>query len=281
MRILGKFPVVTIAIIVLVVLSSAAFAEGEDAAAKAANNKSDKSGTNPINFQDDVRIYSEYSWINTEGEGNQSVTTLEFRTPFAGGKWAFRLRQDYSYLGADLDNDGEDDVNETGTGDLDFRFVTIIHQFGMNAFAGAMEVFLNTANDEVLGSGATVLGPQMFYARFFRGGWGPYKGGLFAPGLQYQRSVEEDPGRGKINKVLIDLNFLLMGKSKKHWFFMDPQIIFDLETHQEFAIIDLEWGLMLPWKGQSVYVRPAFGVGHDRPVDYGIEFGYKVVGFGS
>ena len=274
MRVYMMARLASIALVTSVALSSAGLAEE-------LASKEDKTGTNPINFQDEVRFYSEYSWLNTEGDGNQNVATFEFRTPFAGGKWAFRMRQDFSYLGADFDNDGSDDVNETGTGDLDFRFLTVFHQKGMNAFAGAMEVFLNTANDEVLGSGATVLGPQAFYVRFFRGGMGPYKGGLFAPGLQYQRSVEEDPGRGKINQVLIDLNFLMMGKSKKHWFFTDPQFIFDLETHEEFAIIDLEWGRMLPWKGQSVYVRPAFGVGHDRPVDYGIEFGYKVVGFGS
>jgi hypothetical protein len=209
------------------------------------------------------------------------VTTFEFRTPFAGGKWQFRMRQDVADLSADFNNDGVDDVNESGVGDFDMRFTTVLHMKGMNAFAGAMEIFLNTANDEELGSGATILGPQAFYVRFFRGGMGPYQGGLFAPGVQYQRSIEEDPGSSEIEKILVDLNFFVMGKSKKHWFFTDPQIIFDLETHDKFAIVDLEWGRMLKWKGQSVYLRPAFAVGADRPTDYGVEIGYKIVGFGS
>lgn len=39
--------------------------------------KKDKTGTSPINFQRDLRVYSEYSWPNTEGDGIQNVTTVE------------------------------------------------------------------------------------------------------------------------------------------------------------------------------------------------------------
>ena len=64
----------------------------EGLAKEAVTDKNDKSGTNPINFQRDLRIYNEYLWLNTAGDGNQNVTTLEFRTPFADGKWQFRTR---------------------------------------------------------------------------------------------------------------------------------------------------------------------------------------------
>ncbi len=57
--------------------------------------KADKTGTNPINFTNDARIYNEFQWLNTEGDGNQNITTLEFRTPFLDGKWQFRLRARY------------------------------------------------------------------------------------------------------------------------------------------------------------------------------------------
>ena len=248
-------------------------------------DKSDKTGTNPINFQNDVRIYNEYSWLNTAGDGNQNLTTLEFRTPFMDGKWQYRFRARYNVLKADLNDDGSDDVDESGLGDMDMRFLTVPYVVGANAFAYALEVFFDTASDDALGSGTTSLGPQVFYVRFFRGGFGPYKGGgLFAPGLQYKFSVDEDDGRSDTNQILIDLNLLMMGTSKKFWFFTDPQIIFDLENDTEFAIIDLEFGWMMAnwWpdlKGHSFYIRPAFGVGNDRPIDYAVEFGYKVVGW--
>ncbi len=276
MRVFGKFSIVTIAIVVSVALSSVGLA-GESEHTK----KSDKTGTNPVNLQDEIRVYNEYSWLNTEGDGKQNLATLEFRTPFAGGKWAFRFRLDHTYFAADFDDDGNDDVNETGIGDFDMRFLTIFALKGKNAFAVAMEVFLNTASDPALGAGTTALGPQVFYARFFTGGFGPYQGGLFAPGVQWRHSLDEDPGRSKTRTLAIDLNFLMMAKSKKHWFFANPQIIRDTENNTEFAIIDIEFGRMLKWKGQSYYIRPAIGVGADRLTDYGLELGYKFVGFGS
>ena len=49
--------------------------------------KADKTGTNPINFTYDARIYNEFQWLNTEGDGNQNITTLEFRAPILDGKW--------------------------------------------------------------------------------------------------------------------------------------------------------------------------------------------------
>ena len=70
----------------------AASSDEADLAKSVSTNKNDKSGTNPINFQRDLRIYNEYLWLNTAGDGNQNLTTLEFRTPFAGGKWQFRAR---------------------------------------------------------------------------------------------------------------------------------------------------------------------------------------------
>ena len=247
--------------------------------------KSDKTGTNPVNFQRESRLYNEYTWLNTEGDGDQNVTTFEFRTPFANGKWQFRMRARYNILTADFNDDGVDDVDESGFGDMDVRFLTVPYFKGTNAIAYGLEAFFNTASEDTLGTGSTSLGPQVFYAKFFRGGFGPFKGGgLFAPGLQYKFSVHEDAGRDDVDQTIIDLNFLMMGTSKQYWFFTDPQIIFDNENDTEFAIVDLEFGLMMTkwWpdmKGHSFYIRPSFGVGTDRPTDGSIELGYKIVGW--
>ena len=159
------------------------------------------------------------------------------------------------------------------------RFLTI---FSMNmekktAWAGGLEVFLDTASEDVLGSGTTSLGPQIFYVKFL-------PRGLFAPGLQYKFSVDEDSGRSDTDQILIDLNYLRMGLDKQSWFFTDPQIVIDNENNVEFAIVDFEWGwMMTKWKkdlkGHSFYVRPSIGVGGHRPTDGSIEIGYKIVGW--
>lgn len=237
----------------------------------------DKTGTNPINFQREFRVYNEYQWLDTEGDGNQNITTMEFRTPFAGGKWQFRTRARFNDIEADIDDDGSDDINESGLGDIDFRLLTVPYLQGRNAFAVALEVFLDTASEDELGAGSTSLGPQIFGVRFF-------KRGLFAPGLQYKFSVDEDDDRDDTRQILIDLNLLILAEDKQSWFFTDPQIVIDDEADEEFALIDLEFGWMMQqWfpdlVGQSVYVRPSFSVGADRPTDGSLEFGYKFVGW--
>jgi hypothetical protein len=85
----------------------------------------DQTGTNPINFTFDARLYNEYLWLNTEGDGDKNVTTLEFRHPFLDGKFQFRTRVRVAHLEADLTGNGHDDVDEFGLGEIDFRFLTV------------------------------------------------------------------------------------------------------------------------------------------------------------
>jgi len=236
----------------------------------------DKTGTNPINFQKDFRVYNEFSLLNAAGDGIQNLTTLEFKTPFAGGKWQFRVRGKFNLIEADFNNDGIDEVDESGFGDMDMRFLTVpyVDMAKKQAVAFGLEVFLDTASEDVLGTGTTSLGPQVFYVKFL-------KRGLFAPGLQYKFSVDEEAGRSEVDQVLIDLNYLLMAKDKQSWFFTDPQIVIDNENDIEFAIVDVEFGWMMSkWtdlKGHSFYVRPSAGVGGHRPTDGSLEIGYKII----
>ncbi len=240
----------------------------------------DKTGTNPVNFLREIRVYNEYTVLNTEGDGNQNLTTAEIRLPFADGKWQWRMRARlFNSIEADLNDDGSDDLDDSGMGDWDMRFLTVLdlNMETGTAWAAGLEVFLNTADVDVLGAGSTSLGPQVFYVKFL-------PTGLFAPGLQYKFSIDEDDGRDEVDQILIDLNYLKMADDKQSWFFTDPQIVFDNENDIEFAIVDLEWGWMMStWfddlPGQSFYLRPSFGVGADRPTEGSIEFGYKIVGW--
>ncbi len=269
-------------------LPSLAVAQGSSAE-DIAQDTSDKSGTNPVNFQRDLRFYNEYSWLNTAGDGNQNVFTVEYRQALFDGEWQFRAKVPFvSSLTADFNNDGIDDIDESGLGDANFRLLKKPWFKGAHAIAIAFEVFLNTASEDVLGSGTTTLGPQIFYAYFY--GRNPipipgYRGGgLFAPGLQYRFSIDEDAGRSDTDAIAIDINYLAMSEDKTRWLFINPQILSDRENNQDYAFFDIEFGwMMAKWnpekKGQSFYIRPTFTIGHDRPTDYGIELGYKFVGW--
>ena len=66
-------------------------AHAQDAnAEQIAGDTSDKSGTNPVNFQRDLRFYNEYSWLNTAGDGNQNALTMEYRQPLFDGEFVLR-----------------------------------------------------------------------------------------------------------------------------------------------------------------------------------------------
>ena len=212
----------------------------------AVTDKNDKSGTNPINFQRDLRIYNEYLWLNTAGDGNQNLTTLEYRTPFAGGKWQFRTRIPYNKLTADVNGNGMDDIDDSGLGDINFRLMTVPVLKGANGFAVGVEAFLNTASEDSPRGGHHVAGPCCLLGPFFPGRFRALeKGRSFCAGLQYKFSVDEDEGRDKTEQAIIDINLLLQAEDGQSWLFAEPQIVFDRENDAEFAIMDIELGWMM------------------------------------
>ena len=260
--------------------SAEVFADEAADAKLAAAKKADKTGTNPINFTFDARLYNEYMWLNTAGDGNQNVTTFEFRMPILKGKWQFRLRTRFTDLKADTNDDGVDNLDETGMGDSDIRFLTVpyLNMAKKKAVAFGLEVFFDTASEDELGSGATSLGPQVF-AVYFK----PFGGfvDLVAPAYQHKFSIDEDSGRSKVHQGLIDVFFLKMRNNKAGWIMVDPQFVLDYENNIEFMILDLEYGTMLDklfgTTGHSTYMRPSIGIGSDRPTDGSIEIAYKII----
>ena len=244
-----------------------------------ADMKKDKTGTNPINFTFDLRVYNEYLWLNTAGDGNQNVTTLEYRQPFLEGKYQFRTRIRGVGIEADLNNDGIDDRDSSGLGEVDFRFLTVpyVNMKARQAVAVGFETFLPTGN-AVVGSERLSFGPQVFAVFFAPFG---IKGTLIAPAYQHKFSVWEDDGVANLHQGLIDIFLLWSSSDKQNWALIDPQIVIDYKNDIVFSLIDVEVGMMLDQflgtKGHSAYLRPSVGIGGNRPTDGSIEVGYKVV----
>jgi len=235
----------------------------------------DKTGTNPMNFTYDARLYDEYRWLNTDGDGSQNLVTAEFRAPFAGGKWQIRGKIRRTDLKADFNNDGFNDVNEGGFGDTDIRVMTVPYMSMEKKLAVAVgvEAFIDTASDDALGTGATSLAPFIFLGFF--NPIGP--GSIFVPGYQHTFSVKEANGRDKVHGGLIDMFLVKTWKSNKYWGYVDPQIILDYEEHTEFMLLEFQAGMMVGPAGHSMWAMPSFGVGTHRPYDFSLEIGYKIV----
>lgn len=233
-------------------------------------DKADKSGTNPIAFTYDARIYNEYQHLDLPGDAHLNVTTFEFRAPIAGGKWQFRTRLTASDL--EVDKAG---VDESGVGDMNFRFLSVpyMNMKSLTAVAVGLEVFLPTG-DDILSTNAYTLGPQAFFVVFK-----PLDGlvDLIAPGYQHQFSVYEQNDADKVHLGLIDFFVLKMFNNKQQWLLLDPQGIINYEQETEWVQFDVEVGTMLPIDGHSLYVRPSAGMGSDAPYDYSCEVGYKII----
>ena len=155
----------------------------------------DKTGTNPINFSFDARIYNENIWLNSPENSEQNSTTLEFRAPIFEGNWQFRARTRFVDVSLDTDGDGKRELNESGIGDTDFRFLTVPYTDFPNkiAIATGIEVFLPTA-EKGLGSRRLSFGPQVFAVFFSPFG---ISDSLIAPAYQHKFSVYEETLRYK------------------------------------------------------------------------------------
>ncbi len=231
----------------------------------------DSSGTNPINFTYDFRIYSEFQQFNAQGDNGGALLTFEYRVP-VGEKWQLRGRFRGATRSFDPEGDGTSETT-TGVGDFDLRLLTVPYASKKLAVATGLEVSLDTASSGVLGEGKTSLGPQAFLVWFEPGG---VKGTLFAPAVQYVFDVAGDDARTDVDRFQFDFFYLWLSESKKHWALFDPQLVIDNENNKEFGQIEIEVGQMM-FGATSSYIRPGFGVGSDRPLDWNIELGFKVI----
>jgi hypothetical protein len=263
-RRISRVSIVSIVLAGVVAGLSSATAQTSEADVKAKFEK-DKTGTNPMNFTYDARIYNEYQWLNPTGSRN--VTTLEFRAPFASGKWQFRAK--VRGVGVDAGP-----VDEYGFGDTDLRVMTVpyINMQKRIALAPGLEVSIDTASHAATGSGSTSLAPFIFLAYFNPIG----KGSIFVPGYQQFFSVSTDEGRRSVNWGLIDMFLVKTYDANKYWAYVDPQIILDYQNSDEYMLLEIQGGMMVA-EAQSVYLMPSFGLGSDRPYDFSLELGYKVI----
>ena len=245
------------------------------------DQKADKTGTNPINFTHDFRVYHEASKleIDGDGDGDQNVTTIEFRAPIVDGKWQFRTRLRFNSLEVDNNNDGINEVDATGVGVVDMRLLTVpyLNMKERKALAVGIELFLPTG-DEITGSQTLSLGPQVFGVVFAPFG---ISNSLVAPAVQYKFSIDEEAGVDDVKQLLFDVFFLKTFAGKQYWMMINPQYVIDDKKDLGFGFLDAEFGMMLDkyfgTKGHSAYLRPSVGYGGDAVTESAIEVGYKVI----
>jgi hypothetical protein len=254
-----------------------------------AQAQEDNTGTNPVNFTYDFRLYAEMASL-PQDDGSLITNTIEFRWPFGrdvaklkgedtgspfhdmGKQWGMRLRTRHSDLNLDLPEAGNTSVS--GIGDFDARLLYLPYVRPKTIIALGLEAFFDTATNDAIGSGKTSLGPTLIGV--FPGLLG--RGSLFAPAYQYVFDIAGSDDSGDISRSQIDLYFVWALAAGANWLIVDPQVIFDHENDITPALVEAEWGFMIaPSIGVSGWLRPGVGIGADRLYDWNFETGLKFV----
>lgn len=229
--------------------------------------KKDNSGTNPVNFTYDFRMWMEIE--SFDGDNAFTKQSFEYRAPISKTVAArFRGYKIDVSLGS-----GPLSSTTTGFGDMDARVIWVPKVSQKGAIALGLEATFNTASHSILGTGKTTLGPQAFLVFFQPFG---IKGAILAPAYQYVFDVAGDDSRSDIRRSAFDLFFVWLAADKKHWATINPTIVIDHENNKEFGVFEVEGGQMM-FGPTSSYIRPGIGIGSDRPYEWNIEFGFKVI----
>ncbi len=248
--------------VTVVLFCSSVFATG---AVAADGGEQDNSGTNPVRFTHDFRIYMETMSL-PGGDHALTKTTFEFRVPLSE-RLAFRTRIPHATLSIDGGS------TTTGLGDIDARLLYLPVIKKSWALATGLEAFFNTATHDLLGSGKTSLGPQIFFVKFAPFG---LKGALLAPAYQYVFDVAGSDARPDVRRHGFDLFGVWLAPSKKNWVVINPQYVIDEENSSETLQLETELGQMM-FGATSSYIRPGMFLAGDEAYDWSVEVGFKVI----
>ena len=153
-------------------------------------SKEDKSGTNPLNLQNQVSFYNEFKELPDDG-GYANYMVARYWYPF----------NDQTNLVLKLpvvstDVTGE---QETGFGDAELRWNWIPYMSQKFGLVLGAEFFFDTATEDSVGTGKHAAAPLVVGVFMFPSGL------LFAPAYEYKFSCAGDDDRQDISMSLIDL----------------------------------------------------------------------------
>ena len=223
-------------------------------------DEEDQTGTNPAKFTRTLILFNEFRSLGNEAAFDEAM--FRYIQPFGEN-----LKVQLS-----LPLDSTDASGDTvfGFGELSLKFNYRAWMNERNALILNLDTFWPTATRDEFMSGKYVLDPGFTYALFFEQG-----AMIFAPSLQQKISYAGDAARDDVNQTQADLYFVWR-PTKTSWLTIDPQIVRDWQADTEFGQLEIEYGRVM-FGGMSAYLRPGIGIGADRPLEWNLEFGLKVV----
>jgi hypothetical protein len=163
-----------------------------------------------------------------------------------------------------------------GLGDVSIKANHVLKITPAYGLVVAGEIVFDTAERDELGTGKTVFEGSLIYARFLG------NGAIFAPAVVHSTSIAGRDSRADVNSTTVDLYYVPRLENPGRFVTIDPAITHNWETgktHGAFAVtFGQSIGKMLGGTGQ-VFVKPSILIGSDRPADWGLQVGFKVLNF--
>ncbi len=232
------------------------------ATAEEANN-----GTNPTLLSTVAGVQAKY----TDLRAGRSNTLLEavYTQPFGAAK-NMSLGVTVPYASGPVDE-------RFGFGDLSVKFTHVPVVTRTWGLAYAAELTFDTAVRPDLGAGQTSAKLSGFYARFLE------NGDIFAPAVVQQVTLgDPDRGRARINTTTLDFYYVPKFSDPRFFVTLDPAVVFDWQRDATYGSLTTTVGMMTGemFGGASqIYVKPQVLVGGQRPADWSVQVGFKVLGF--
>jgi hypothetical protein len=239
--------------------STAVLAQAQSAHPPGHADDGDDTGTNPAKFSRTLILYNEFRSLGDDAGYDEMV--FRYIQPFGELKVQITLP---------LDSTDVSGATQSGFGDVGLKFNYRAFLNAKNALILNLDTTYPTATKDAFTSGKYVASPGATFAMFFANG-----AKIFAPSFQQKLSFAGDSDRADVNQSQVDLYFVWK-PTKTSWVIVDPQVLYDWEAGTTFGQTEIEYGRML-FGGMSAYLRPGIGIGADRPLDWNVEFGVKVV----
>jgi hypothetical protein len=247
----------------LLALAATSLPAAEPAAATEPDNGTDPSKLN-------TSATTQWEHLELRNGFTSDTIAANYTQPIEGwGRTSLRLRVPAvraTALGRDSFGLGDVSLKGTHVAELNRTYALV--------FTG--ELAFDTAARTELGTGQNVLKPAIIYAKFLK------DGSIFAPAMVHSVSLWGEDSRAEVNSTVFDFYYVPKLSTKKVFITFDPALSVDWENEREFLSLAVTFGFPLgPLLGgnSQIFVKPSVFAGGERPSDWGMEIGFKVIGF--
>ena len=224
-------------------------------------------GTDPTKLTTSAELSFEHMDL---GGGLHTDTMFgSYTLTFNGGRTSLRFR-------VPVVSNNFTTNSDFGLGDVSLRITHVSTLTRTHGIVLQGEIFFDTADQADHGTGKTVLKASVIYAKFLK------NKAIFAPAFVQSVSIGGDAARADVNTTTLDFYYVPKFKNPKVFVTFDPALTSNWEADKQFASLAITVGYgvgkMFGGNGQ-VYIKPTFYAGNDRPADWGVEAGFKTLGF--